>query len=75
MVNSAPIEIFLVNCRYMTMCTFPILISESMLPNPTVHVYSVKEKNFVYYGKTILETENRGSNYVSKFMVYGVVHK
>lgn len=53
-----------VSCNGKVSCEFNVKITKQMIPQSTVMVYSVKNKQSIYQGKTIIETEDLSENYV-----------
>ena len=55
----------LINCENQSNCEFKLTITKEMIPKSTITIYSVKEKNAIYFGRTYLVIEEFGVNYVS----------
>ena len=54
-----------VDCKGKLLCDFDVDMEETMMPQSTIMVYDVRDQQTIYQGKTEVETQNLGDNYVS----------
>ena len=65
MTRYGPVKSGKINCNNQKMCHFNVTIIEKLMPESTIIIYHLKDCVNVFLGKTVIETENLGSNYVS----------
>ena len=65
MTRYGPVKSGKINCKNQKVCKFNVTINEKLMPQSTIFVYHLKDYVNIFLGKTEVETENLGSNYVS----------
>ncbi|KAL7011301.1 hypothetical protein ACKWTF_014218 [Chironomus riparius] len=57
-------ETFQFDCKSKLNCKFPVKVTKDMIPQSTITVYFVQETRTIMYGRTSLETEAIGENFL-----------
>lgn len=67
MTRYGPIKSGKIDCKNQTTCIFNVTINEKLMPQSTLIVYHLMDYVNIFLGKTEVETEDLGANYVSFF--------
>ncbi|KAL7011283.1 hypothetical protein ACKWTF_014214 [Chironomus riparius] len=65
MTRYGPVKSGMIKCRNETNCQFNVTINAKMMPESTIIIYHLKDHVNVFLGKTVIETENLGANYLN----------